>query len=204
MLAKIKKELEKIKDKQDKINYLENQLKKTKKQELKKEIQNIIDNLKKQEAPQDKTKNIDDILANVNVSRREPEIEPLELSTIRYNPLQSQRTRQEFVPVSLEQEKPVSGYSSNYGIGFTSDYSNLSIQSFESLASKNKDDFVNSIVEKLVNRGILNPENPLSSDQRISLGEEVRRLAQTEEAAILYEQQLREKKSEIKYARRIT
>ncbi len=167
----IKKQLEKLEDNEDKLEYLNKLLEQVEDEKLKEFIKSLIKDIESLESKLEKLPDLTPIRRQVELDEVEHDIESRE---VQITPQRS-IARPDLMMMPREQENIETNYApGNYSINLVPEYLTQTITTYESFATEGAE--ISKIEQNLVRENILNPESPLSELTREQLHVRVREL----------------------------
>jgi len=188
-IKEIEEQLEKIKEVEDKLSFLEKLLKETKDEEIKEFILEFIESFKSNK------QSLDDIdfsmipLTEQEISSRNPQPRLEETPIITRGESSIESTLNQLADISnIQREEPQANYGvDNYGSS-TINYDTGAVPGFESLANR-ENNFIYDIRDKFIREGIFTQERAISQSERDNIKSRLHTMfpGASEESIIKYE-----------------
>ena len=196
-IREIKEKLEKLETAEEKIEFLESLLEKTKDGEDLDFINKMLDELN-----EDGIENI--LISEREISRGIAEFEP-EDNIPRVNIGRSLDLAISNMPIEKREEKQESYGNGSYGFGFSKNYDIMGVQGMESMSSRGSD-FIADLRDRFVREGVMANDRPLSEGDRSMITDKLRGIfpGASEESILGYQSSLLNAKPSNAYQKKVT
>ena len=184
-IEEIKNILNKLKDKNEKIKYLEEQIKKIKDKKLKENAKNILKDLKSKKTLDEKLESKEETMPKETAKPIEENVSEI-FKELKYQRKANPEPMQPTAPVQQKTPKP---YSANSSYAPSPDYkSNIPASLYEGTAGK----MFREIEDTFIKEGILTPNKSPTTDQIETLRDRLRSInpSWTEESILSYEKKI--------------